>query len=270
LLSALLPGLLPALLIVVACKPGPPGGQVVARVDGVDITRRDLLVEYTESGGAAAAASDPAGVERALLDRVIARKLLAAEARRRSIDRSPEFLGQEQRNRDMILGNQLTERMAGRMPPPTPDAVARYVASHADAFGARRLLTVGRITANAGADRAALVQLGNLDRIARYLTDRGQAFRRTTEVLDSMAAPDRAAALVRAAGHALVTVEGGYVVADQLLASMPQPIAPADRPRAAAAMLSATRYEALRRDTLATLRRNAAIEYAPPPGTKKD
>ena len=93
--------MLVAALALTACGSPEPTGQVIARLDGSDITRRDLLVELQATAGGLDA--DLATAEPALLRRVADRRLLAAEARRRRIDRSPEYLGLERRAREELL-----------------------------------------------------------------------------------------------------------------------------------------------------------------------
>ncbi|MDD1453122.1 hypothetical protein NHF48_022910 [Sphingomonas sp. H160509] len=63
----------------------------MARIDGMEVTRRDILIELMASG--APADVDTQTVQPALLDRIIVRKLLAEEARRQSVDRSPRIPG---------------------------------------------------------------------------------------------------------------------------------------------------------------------------------
>lgn len=122
-----------ALVAIAGCTGAPPTGQVVARVNGVEITRRDILIELVARG--APADVDTRKIQPELLDQIIVRKLLAAEARRRLIDRSPEFVGEERRDRELLLGKHLLQRMVGTLPPPTQKAVARYVANARGARG---------------------------------------------------------------------------------------------------------------------------------------
>jgi hypothetical protein len=119
------PGALLMLLVLSACNVLPPSGQVVARVNGIEITRRDVLIELLASG--APADVDTRTVQPELVDRIIIRKLLAKEAERQLIDRSPEFVGAVRRNREILLGETLLQRMAARMPSPSPDAVRRLL-----------------------------------------------------------------------------------------------------------------------------------------------
>ncbi|HEX8485484.1 hypothetical protein [Sphingomonas sp.] len=119
-------------LALAGCSKGPPTGQVLARVNDVEITRRDVLIELMASG--APADADTRRVQPELLDRIVTRKLLAEEARRLSVDRSPEFLGEERRSRETILAEQLMRRLIGRLPPPSDDAITRFVADNAPRF----------------------------------------------------------------------------------------------------------------------------------------
>lgn len=139
-------GALLMLLVLNACEVSPPSGQVVARVDGIEITRRDVLIELLASG--APADVDTRTAEPEMIDRVIIRKLLAKEAEKQFIDRSPEFVGAVRRNREILLGESLLQRMAAQIPSPSSDAVQRLIKQDS-----RRSISAARALAQKDAER---------------------------------------------------------------------------------------------------------------------
>jgi hypothetical protein len=131
--------------MLLACADKKPSGQVVAFVDGEEVTRRDLATEPT-SGQAEGASAPPA-----ILRGVIDRKLAAAEARRLELDRTPDYVAQAQRLEEVALSRKLFDHWAGEMPPASAPAVAAYIARNPQRFGQRKLFLVDRIRASANA-----------------------------------------------------------------------------------------------------------------------
>lgn len=243
-----------ALLTAVGgCDRPAPAGQVLARVDGTDVTRRDVAAEL-QAGGAS-------GMN-AALGHVIDRRLLVRVAQEQGLERTPDFLAGIRRAREELLVQLLVRRMEGTLPPPGVDAVARYVAANPNRFADRAIVTVARLRAGAGA--AAIVdQALTVDAAAAALAARGIAADVTRQTLDTAdLTPADAAALADARGGALVRQEGGAgTQAWQVLSYRAAPL-PAGRAGEAARM--ATREEQLTAQTAAIIdreRRAADIRY---------
>src|SRR3546814_10485860 len=83
-------------LSLAACDGKPeksvPVGQVIASVDGMEITQRDLVAEMDMIGPAE---ENPARAREAALQQIVVRKMLAKEARTRELDDSPDFRSEE-------------------------------------------------------------------------------------------------------------------------------------------------------------------------------
>jgi|GEM_PF-4699798 len=95
--------------IVLGCESGPPEGQVVARVDQMDITAREIDFEI-EAGEHAN--------RQAALQAVVDRKILVQEARSRGLDLEDSYHFAERRAREGLL----------------VEALARDVSDDADSF----------------------------------------------------------------------------------------------------------------------------------------
>lgn len=241
---------------LVACANKEPKGQVVALVDGEEVTRRDLATEPT-SGQAEGAEAQPA-----ILRGVIDRKLAAAEARRLQLDRTPEYVAQAQRLEEVMLSRTLFERWAAALPAPSPKAIADYIARNPQRFGQRKLFLVDRIQAGANAiERRALEPLQTNDAVAQHLQSRSQPFQRGQAVLDSATLSPELAARLRALpkSYPLAIADGDKLVVLAVVETRDAALAKAEQTAAAVAALKQVAV----RDKLASLRTNSKIAYQP-------
>ena len=98
-----------ALLALAACGDKSPQGQVVATVNGEEITAQEVNAE-------AQALNLPANANREavlpqILQRVLDRKLLVGVARERKMDKSPDFLIQRRRAEETVLATMLARQI---------------------------------------------------------------------------------------------------------------------------------------------------------------
>ena len=128
------PGLLLGLTLS-GCNPV-PSGQVAASVDGVEITRREVLLELEASP--APTGTSPQQAERLALEKLIDRKLLLSGARDMLIDRSPDFQIRARRGRELALVDQLVARLRAQQTQPDAAAIDRFIAAHPQIFAERR------------------------------------------------------------------------------------------------------------------------------------
>lgn len=242
---------------------------MVARVDGDDITRRDLQVEFLASG--APADVDLKSIQGALLDQIVTRKLLAAQARRTGIDRTPDYLAAMRRDREMLLVDAFGDRAYELARPPTGADVARFVAENGALFDRRRLLVVDRIEAAAPSVALATIEAARSnDDVAAMLKGRGQSVRRTEITLDTLETPQgKLSALdAKPAGSPVASYADGVLQVDALLSSRSMPIPPGERAALAKSLLSRARAENWVDRETARLRAQAQIDYQPGYGSK--
>lgn len=239
-----------------------PTGQVVASVDGVEITRREVLLEIELAG---LPPGVPAGdAERIALDRLIERKLLLAGARQMQIDRGPDFQIRARRNRELDLADRLTARLRAQQPEPDAAAIARHIAAYPRRFAERRQIVLDRIVADGiPADAGPLAAARSNDTIATLLAARGVAFSRGLALVDT--ADDDAPASVGAMGATTITRDGTGFRADVALLTravvLPRP---AQEALARAQIIAIATQAALGTD-LARRRRAARIVEQPKP-----
>lgn len=165
------------------CGTGVPQGQVIATIDGDDITQRDLAAEYEASGLPADAEG---AVRDTLVRRIVDRRLLVREAERRGIDRTPDYLAKLRRQREVLMASTLAIGLAARVPKPTPAMVADYVARHRWRFAGRQIVTIDGIAVDLPPLEAIrLAALPSLGAIADRLRAAGRPFTRRITTLDS-------------------------------------------------------------------------------------
>lgn len=132
-------------LALAACadKQPLPDGQVVATIDGKDITIHELNAEVALLR---ASESTPRKlVEQVALARVIERKMLTNEARKRKLDASPQFLLARSRAEEGLMVQALQADIQSKVPAPTREAAQKFIEDNPQVFADRKLFTVDQI-----------------------------------------------------------------------------------------------------------------------------
>ena len=178
-----------------------PKGQVVATVNGQDITVHELNSELSF-------ARPPADVprktvEQIVLARVIERKMLADVARERQLDKNPNFLLAQRRVDDGLLVQALQTDIAKKVAVPTREGAEKYIDAHPDQFGQRKLYTIDQIQFLRPANIATigLAPAKTMADVADVLTRNKIDFRRNAAGVDALQANP---ALVAEIGKILV------------------------------------------------------------------
>jgi EpsD family peptidyl-prolyl cis-trans isomerase len=175
-------------LLVSACSGDKaPTGQVVAIVDGEEVTVLELRSELAGQGFRNA--KDQQAAEQAALRRIINRRILAQEAREQKLGDAPEFALQRQRTEDGMLAEALQRRIAARVDKPSPHEARNYINSHPTMFGERRIFVVEQIAMQLPAERSLLKQfepLKTLEEVEGRLNELGIHYARSMGTIDSM------------------------------------------------------------------------------------
>lgn len=174
--------------LVAGCSRGgdTPKGQVVATVNGDDITIHELNSELS-------LARPPADVprktvEQVVLARVIERKMLADVARERQLDKNPNFILAQRRVDDGLLVQALQSDIAKKVPIPTREAAEKYIETHPDQFAQRKLYTIDQIQFLRPANIASigLEPAKTMGDVADVLTKNKIEFRRNNAGIDAL------------------------------------------------------------------------------------
>ena len=193
------------------------GAQVVARAGGVDISREDLRAEARAQGRSNAAQLTPD-----LVQAVIARTLLAQEARRRGLQHSPDYPSDRRRAEQQVL----TSELIRDLPPPaspSPEQINGFIAAHPERFAQRRRLQLEELSYRAAG--APAVQELSFEQARSALTAAGvpfQVFATSVIVADLPPALQHALA---ASGGTVASWRDGDVITDyNVVSSEPAPV----------------------------------------------
>jgi EpsD family peptidyl-prolyl cis-trans isomerase len=187
--KALLASAALTMLTLAACDRGAkaPEGQVVATVDGQEVTVHELNAEIAGIGNRASGA--PAKlVESVALQRVIERKMLANEASKLKLDKNPQFLLSKQRTEENLLVQALQADIQQKVQPATREAAQKYVSDNPQVFGDRKIFTLDQIQflRPANIDQLPLKQAKTMAEVERVLIDANIEYRRAPQQLDSL------------------------------------------------------------------------------------
>jgi peptidyl-prolyl cis-trans isomerase C len=248
---------------------GAPAGQVVATVDGDDVTLRDVQTEL-------AAAKVPANidvkkVQPLVVDQIVNRKLLVEEAKKEKLDKSPEYLAAEHRVRETVMAEMLIQRWGSKLTPPNSDKIQGFISDNPQMFPDRKAITLDQIrTKAAGLDPNALKPLNTNDAVIAYLTQQKHPFERGTATLDTATLPKQTVSQIEglAPGMPFVVAQNDTVLINAVIDEKPAPIPDKQWPAIATQALTKQALDTLVRDQLKSLRGSAKINYqdgfAPP------
>lgn len=250
-------------------------GQVVATVDGKDVTVGELNAEL--QGANLPEGTDRKAVEQAALQQVVQRRILADIARERGLDKTPMFLLQEKRAEETILAQMLQRSLATAVKQPTAQEVQTYIAQNPQLFAERKIFSVDQIQFEAPQDMrklAAYQPLKTMEEVEAQVKKDGLRYRRAPATLDvATANPQLVQQVLKLpAGEIFIIPAGQSVVANRITGERVEPLGGEDANRLATSMLQQQRYQDLiKRDVEPKVK--AAQEkvkyqegYAPPKG----
>lgn len=178
-----------ASLALAACdqKGAKPEGQVVATIDGQEVTINEMKMEANGLGQQAAGVSQKL-IESVGLARVLERKMLAAEAKRRKLDQSPQFVLAKARNDENLLVQALQAEVAGKVSETPREAAQKFIEENAIIFGDRRILILDQIQflQTPLMDKLPLTDAKNMAAVERQLLDANIEFRRAPQQIDTL------------------------------------------------------------------------------------
>ncbi len=261
-----------ALLVVMSGCSKKPGGQVVAVVNGDEITSQELNAELAN-------AHVPPGVDQkkvmpVLLQRIVDRTLVTQLARNDGLDKTPTYLAQSRILSENLLANEYAGKIAKTIALPDAAAVDAFIANTPSVFGQRKRYTLDQIVFAQPSDSAFLQKLApahSLDAIAAILTASQVQFVRGVGKLDTGAIPPEVAAKIGTlpAGEPFLLPDNGRIVASVIQSSEPVPVTPEQaKPIAVNALRQKALQDAVGKK-LEAARSSANISYedgfAPPP-----
>lgn len=265
--------LLAVALLASACGRRAPDGQIVAIVDGEDITTHDL--ERLESRLPAGTRID-AELRNQLVSALIDGRLAAQEAKREGFRKTPEYLDASREANDAILIDLLNRHVATTVQPPSPADVDRYLESHASRFTDRQIVRLDQVRFTRSA--AAMKAIANVSTLAAAeaaLQTAGIPFQRSIVTVDTLALTDELEReLLGLSPNKLLGDRQGTVVSlSQVVSRTPMPVAAKDARDAASALIARDRAREALGAMHQRLRQSAKVSYqkgfAPPPATAR-
>jgi EpsD family peptidyl-prolyl cis-trans isomerase len=178
-----------ALLTLAACDKGDkkPTGQVVATVDGQEVTVHELNAELALIPNRGAGAPRKL-VESVALARVIERKMLSKEAEKLKLDKNPQFLLAKARAEEGMLVQALQADIQRKVQPTTREAAQKFVAENPQVFGDRKVFQLDQIQflRPANIDQLGLKDAKTMADVERILVDANIEYRRAPQQIDSL------------------------------------------------------------------------------------
>jgi EpsD family peptidyl-prolyl cis-trans isomerase len=169
---------------------GKPKGQVVATVNGEEITALELRSELGGFGS-----RDPAVMKAAqqqALERIILRRILAQEAKKQKLDKTPEFTTQLHRGEETLLAQLYQRKLAQTVGQASKQDAQAYVAAHPDQFANRRVLFVDQVIAAPNKIPVERYKpLKSLTEVKALLDSEGVVYQQNAVVLDTLSADPR-------------------------------------------------------------------------------
>lgn len=242
------------------------GGQVVAVVNGQEITQSELNAEL--NGQQIPQTADRKAVMTQLLQGIVNRKLLVGKAKEQGLDKSQTYLAQIQRAQDTLLINLLASNAAKTIPVPDAEAADRFMTQNPSLFAGRKRYDLDQVVFQATPDATLAAKLKparTLEQVEAVLNASGIAFQHSNAQLDTAALPPPLAARIAALppGEPFVVPQNGQVVVSVIRSSQAVPV-PAQQARPTAVeLLRRQAVEQAMRKQVEQARASAKISYAP-------
>ena len=259
-----LAALLGTTALVAGCSKKAPEGQVAATVDGKEITLQEINTELKAAN--VPPTTDKQVVQRALLQRIIDRKLLIGAAEQKGLDKTPDYLADKRRLDETLLAETYAKQQLATLPVPSDADITKFMGDHANAFSKREQLVLDQIRFPTPANVKALQGLEtahSMEAVAQELTKLGIKFDRGTAGLDTAGVPSNVIAQIDKlpAGEPFVVPQPGIVTVNVIRDRKSVPVDLAKvRPQAVAAWRQ-EKFGELLKNQLASLKSSAKINY---------
>jgi peptidyl-prolyl cis-trans isomerase C len=246
-----------------------PGGQVVAKVNGQEITVHQLKNELTALTSRAAVAVNAAPT-RQVLDSLIDEQLLVEQGRERKLDHDPQVMLAIERARRQIVAQAMQASLVAALPPPTQAEMKAFYEENPALFAKRRIYTFYQFMIDPRGLSSALKT--KLDRaksrpaLLAALKAENVAFRELVSARSAEQLPMAALSTIAAMKRGDVTVidDGNEATILQLTDFVEQPATIEEATPLIREYLLNTKKKELVAERLTALRTSAKIEYLGP------
>lgn len=260
--------------LLAGCNKKTPSGQVAATVNGEEITLQEINTELQSAQLPPNA--DKAAVQKALLQRVIDRKLLVSAAEDKKLDKTPEYMGQKRRMDELLLAQTFAKQQLTSVPVPTPGEVDKFMNDRPNVYKTREAWLLDQIRFPAPKNAQALAPLAQdhtMDAVAARLKTLGIQFERGNAQLDTGNLPKNVLDQVNKlpATEPFVIPQAGVVTVNIVTQRKAIPIDAAAAKQAATRDWRQQKFADMLQKQLDALKAGAKITYqsgfGPPPAT---
>jgi len=243
---------------------GEPTGQVIAVVNGEEITQAELNAEI--SGLSVPPTGDKEEIRRQILQQLVDRRLMAQVAKEEGFDRDPEFINRERKMREELLVRMYGQKVAKTVGIPDSAAVNRFLAENPGKFSQRVVYDVDQVVFDFPSDPKVLnaleadKSLAEVEKtLARFKVD----FSRGTNKMDSASVPVAALKQIQSlpAGEPFVIPTQGRITVSVITGSSPVPTTEQDVAPLAAQEIRAANLTKLLQTRLDDAKSKADITY---------
>jgi EpsD family peptidyl-prolyl cis-trans isomerase len=249
-------------------------GQTVAVVNGDEITAPDLNFALTQAK--IPDGSDKTKARNQILDQLVDRRLLAEQARKEGIDKSPEYLNRERRADEDLLISMLADRRLNTAQLPSDSEIQTFISTHPEMFAKREMWDLDQVQFQLPADAAAKADIKasrTMDQLIAALQKHQIAFNRQKNRLDTAMVPPELYAKLASlpAGATFAIGVGNRMVANAIVGREPHPITGDQAKPVAVQAIRKTQTATSLQSLLKSLRNSAKIDYQPgyaPPAKK--
>jgi len=260
--------------LMAGCNKKTPSGQVAATVNGEEITLQEINTEL--QAAQLPPNADKNTVQRALLQRIIDRKLLIGAAEDKKLDKTPDYLGQKRRLDELLLAQSFAKQQLTSVPVPTPGEVDKFMQDRPNVYIAREGWVLDQIRFPAPKNAQALAPLAqdhSMDAVAARLKSLGITFERGTAQLDTGNLPKPVLDQVNKlpASEPFVIPQPGMVTVNVITSRKPLSIDAVAAKQAATRDWRQAKFAEMLQKQLDALKAGAKITYqsgfGPPPTT---
>ena len=249
--------------ILAACN-NKAEGQTVAVVNGQEITLSELNFELGLAN--VPPGSDKAVVRAQVLQSMIDRRLIAAQALKEGVDKTPDFLSRKRRAEEDLLISMLSSQRLKSVALPSVRETDAFIASHPAMFANRELWALEQVQFQPPADpsvQAEIDKTPSLAALVAVLQKHGVTFAQQKNRLDTAIVPAELYQKISAIreGEPFIVRVGDRAIASVIVGREAKPLG-GDQARPIAA--DAMRREQSAKDManrVSGLRKAAKIEY---------
>ncbi|MEM6857715.1 MAG: EpsD family peptidyl-prolyl cis-trans isomerase [Pseudomonadota bacterium] len=254
-----------ALLSLQACESAPTG-QVVAVVNGEEVTQAELNEEISQLPNTVA--GDAEEIRRQVLQRIVDRRLMAQVAKEERFDREPEFLIRERRLEEALLVQMFSEKLGETVQVPSGAEVDKYLSDNPGKFSERAAYVVDQIVFDFPEDEQVLRALEadqTLADVEQTLERFKVEFVRGTNSLDTAVVPNPVLDQIIALppGEPFVLPVQGRVTVNVITQRQPVPTTEEEAAPLAAQQMRSDTLQDLLRSRLEEAKAKAEIVYQP-------